>query len=92
MSQHLNYPGDLIDTLPGRVMGPDLFGAHYVVTVAVHDPATDTTRAMLVPLPPGEPRLYLDEHQQPRLLASAIADGRVVPLAPPTPAAAPQEG
>lgn len=81
MARYINYPrpsaGDGSDMI-GRVMGPDLAKAHYVVVDTVLE--DDRLRVGLVPMPASEPRLYLDDHRQMRIQRDAIVDGRIAPL------------
>lgn len=54
-----------------RVMGPDRDGAYYWVNSMVVD-HDGTTRATVVPLPPGETRLVVGEHGQDYVAESAV--------------------
>lgn len=52
MRDQLHYRGDHTNFDPDHVMGPDMFGAHYRVAAAEHDPAADVTTMTLAPITP----------------------------------------
>lgn len=65
MSLSLNYKGEIAPgNIVNRILGPDGFGARYVVTGVEYEPEADRTRADLRPLHPDDPRAIRDEFGQ----------------------------
>lgn len=72
MSLCLNYPGRFSESyLIGRIFGPDLFGATYVVISATYESEHDRMRAELRPMAPMETRIVLDESGRTWLMEDA---------------------
>lgn len=76
MSNTLNYPGNLSNTDRDRILGPDMYGAHYRVATTVHYPETDQTKVTLVVVPPADLQQRAQE-RMPQWHAAAEAHSRI---------------
>lgn len=74
VSETLHYRGDRTAFDPSQILGPDRYGAHYAITAAEHDPATDVTTATLRIVPPAELAQRIDEPIEVLTKRAKVAD------------------